>query len=209
MILQTVNPELAKEWNYEKNGELTPENVVVGSVKKVWWKCKEGHEWQASLNARSRTGCPYCVNRRIVKGYNDLATTNSLLLEEWDFEKNNAEGISPYSISSGSGKKVYWLCKKGHSYLQAICNRSKRVGCPYCAGKKVLQGYNDLTTTNPQLAMEWNYEKNGELTPEKISAGSGKKVWWKCKEGHEWSAIVSNRSKGFGCPVCGGRYANQ
>jgi len=52
------------------------------------------------------------------------------------------------------------------------------------------------------LANEWNYEKNNSLTPMDITPNSGKKVWWKCKKGHEWQATVANRNRGSGCPVC-------
>ena len=70
---------------------------------------------------------------------------------------------------------------------------------------KLVKGVNDLETLNPTLAEEWNYEKNGTLTPDQVTAGSNKKVWWKCKFGHEWEAIVGSRSKGHGCPFCSGR----
>ena len=57
---------------------------------------------------------------------------------------------------------------------------------------------------NAQLMVEWNWEKNNELNfkPETLTLGSGKKVWWKCSKGHEWQAIIANRSKGSGCPEC-------
>ena len=59
-----------------------------------------------------------------------------------------------------------------------------------------------MQTINPALAEEWNYEKNTELTPEDVTANSNKKVWWKCSNGHEWQAVIYNRNKGNGCPVC-------
>ena len=59
--LQTVNPTLALEWNYEKNNGLTPAEVTPNSNKKVWWKCSQGHEWQATIAHRNRgSGCPVC-----------------------------------------------------------------------------------------------------------------------------------------------------
>ena len=62
--LQTVNPTLAKEWNYEKNNGLTPEDVLSNSNKKVWWKCRKEHEWQATIDSRNTgIGCPYCSGR--------------------------------------------------------------------------------------------------------------------------------------------------
>ena len=71
------------------------------------------------------------------------------------------------------------------------------------------QDDNDLTTTNPKLASEWNYDKNGDLKPEDFTANSGKKVWWKCAKGHEWQATVGHRNRGRGCPYCAGRKMKQ
>ena len=204
--LETINPTLAKEWNYEKNNELTPTDVLPGSHKKVWWKCYKEHEWQATINDRNNgRGCPYCAGKKISKGYNDLQTLNPNLAKEWNYEKN--DGLTPANVTSGSNKKVWWRCSKGHEWQASIKNRNKGIGCPYCAGQKVLEGYNDLQTVNPALAKEWNYEKNGRLTPSSITANSGQKVWWKCQEKHEWQAVVSDRNKGKGCPYCSGRYA--
>jgi DNA-directed RNA polymerase subunit RPC12/RpoP len=63
--LQTVNPRLAKEWDYEKNNELTPADVSPNSDKKVWWECIKGHKWQAKIGHRNHgSGCPYCSKRR-------------------------------------------------------------------------------------------------------------------------------------------------
>ena len=50
---------------------------------------------------------------------------------------------------------------------------------------KLVVGENDLQTVHPELAKEWDYSKNGELTPEKVTFSSSKKVWWKGKCGHE------------------------
>ena len=63
--LVTHKPYLAKEWNYEKNGDLKPENFTIGSSKKVWWKCSNDHEWEATIAHRSNgRGCPYCSGRK-------------------------------------------------------------------------------------------------------------------------------------------------
>lgn len=72
-------------------------------------------------------------------------------------------------------------------------------------GVKLEKGMNDLPTVNPTLAEEWNYEKNGTLTSDMVTAGSHKKVWWKCDKGHEWEADISSRKRGRGCPFCAGR----
>ena len=62
--LQTINPELAKEWHPTKNGNLTPRDVTQGSGKRAWWICGKGHEWKVAIAHRNNgTGCPYCSGR--------------------------------------------------------------------------------------------------------------------------------------------------
>ncbi len=198
-------PNLILEWNFEKNGCLIPEEIRVNSNKKVWWICNKGHEWEANVSSRTRnkTGCPYCSGNKVLTGFNDLATTNPLVLAEWDYEKNK---ITPQEVSKGSSIKVWWVCSKGHSYSSSIgLHVLRKRGCPYCHGTKVLSGFNDLLSQNPELAKEWNYEKNGTITPDTIGAFSKKKVWWKGECGHEWEASPANRmhSKTIGkCPIC-------
>ena len=328
--LQTVNPTLAREWNYEKNGGLYPYNVLPNSNKKVWWKCAKGHEWQAAISDRNiGGGCPFCQSERHTsfpeyviiyylkkycmdaihlyneKGYeldiylpskkiaieydgniwhkkriqndleknlkcknegiklyrireglpslkdssidyivdkyqkdlgeviqkvlseiiginvdvdlqrdaieienlrehlekeNSLLATNPELAKEWNYERNG--NLKPEHILANSGKKVWWKCNKGHEWQAKISHRNNGIGCPYCSGRYAIKDDNDLVTLNPKLASEWNYEKNGELRPEKFTVNSGEKVWWKCGKGHEWQAIIANRNKGRGCPIC-------
>lgn len=198
------NPRLAKEWNYEKNGNLKPEHVTINSDKKVWWICEKGHEWQAVVKNRNHgSSCPYCSKNRILKGYNDLQTINPKLTKEWNYEKNGY--IKPFDVMPNSNKKVWWICEKGHEWQALISSRNRGSGCPYCAGKKVIKGFNDLKTTNPELAKEWNYKRNIDKTPDNFTACSGQKVWWICEKGHEWQATINNRNNGSGCPYCAGR----
>ena len=199
-----INPQIAGEWNYEKNGRINPKSFFASSNKKVWWKCNLGHEWQATINHRnSGTSCPYCSGKKVLRGYNDLLTTNPILAVEWNYEKNHS--LRPENFTANSNKKVWWKCSKGHEWEADIAHRNSGRGCPYCAGRKILKGNNDLTTINPDLAAEWNYQKNGILMPENFTANSGKKVWWKCHKGHEWQATIDSRNKGTGCPFCSGK----
>ena len=195
--LETLYPEIAKEWNYEKN-------CRVSSGKKVWWKCSKGHEWQIAPRDRTRgSGCPVCAGKKVLEGYNDLATLSPDLAKEWNYERNGWR--LPSEFTKRSGQRVWWKCAKGHEWESTIANRTGGCGCPYCSGKKVLPGYNDLSTVSPDLVKEWNYEKNIGTKPSEYTVGSGKKVWWKCSEGHEWEAIISNRTAhGKGCPYCAG-----
>lgn len=124
------------------------------------------------------------------------------LLNEFDYNKNEKNSLETLTI--GSGKKVWWICKKGHPSYKATChNRTKnKSGCPYCSNLKVYEG-NSLATLSPHIAAEWNYKKNGDLTPTNVTNGTGKKVWWVCRYGHEWEAAVNPRTKkGVGCPEC-------
>lgn len=204
--LSVTHPDLAREWDYDKNAPLNPEIISSGSNKKVWWKCSNGHEWEATVNNRSNgRGCPYCSNHRVLKGYNDLATFNPELAADWDYEKNGS--LTPYDVVYKSSRMIWWKCANGHSWTDSISHRSDGRGCPYCSNHRVLKGFNDLATSNPDLAKEWNYEKNGTLTPYDVVSYSDKKAWWKCSNGHEWEAKISNRSKGKGCPFCSGRLA--
>ena len=199
--LRTVNPSLAKEWNYEKNNGLAPVDVTVNSNKKIWWKCNKGHEWQATISNRNKGyGCPYCSGRCAIKSENDLYTINPSLAKEWDYEKNG--DLKPENFTANSGQKVWWKCSKGHEWQARIADRNRGRGCPYCSGRYAVKGFNDLQTVNPILAKEWNYEKNDNLKPEDFTANSGKKVWWKCSEGHEWQASIDHRNNGTGCPIC-------
>jgi len=199
--LQTLNPTLAKEWHPTKNGALLPTMVRTGSGQKVWWICSKGHEWEADISSRNKgNGCPVCASKKVLEGDNDLQTSNSTLASEWNYEKNN--GLTPADVTANSHKKVWWKCSKGHEWEAIIKTRNNGNGCPVCANKKVLKGYNDLQTINPKLASEWNYEKNIGLSPTELTPKSDKKVWWKCEKGHEWEASVKSRSYGTGCPEC-------
>lgn len=175
--------------------------VAPKAHKKAWWLGSCGHEWEAAISSRTRgIGCPYCSNYRALPGYNDLATTEPKLAQEWNYEKNG--DLKPSDITSGSHKKVWWKCAKGHEWEESVKDRSSRNECPYCSNKRALPGYNDLLTINPEIAKEWNYDRNGELMPDQVLPGTEKKVWWKCSRGHEWAASVYNRNKGAGCPYC-------
>ena len=328
--LATLNPRLTKEWNYEKNESLKPDNFTAGSGKKIWWKCEKGHEWQATIVNRNKgSGCPVCKSERntsfpeyaivyylqkygldVIQSYKklgyeldiyipskkvaieydgyfwhkdkrkkdleknvrcksdgiklyrireDLSSLNDysidyivdknqkdlakviqkvlsdmletnvdvdikrdsieienlreytekeislffsspILVTEWNYEKNGK--LRPENFTANSDKKVWWRCNKGHEWKAIISNRNKGIGCPICSNKAVLQGYNDIPTHNPKLANEWNYEKNGDWKPQNFTSSSGKKVWWKCKKGHEWQATIASRTSGTGCPIC-------
>jgi hypothetical protein len=184
--LSTTHPDLAKEafgWD--------PTTVIAGSGKKFIWKCQKEHLYPARGSKRVRgQGCPYCTNKKVLLGFNDLATTHPDVAKE-------ADGWDPTTVTIGSGKERSWKCVFMHTWTSSINGRGRGRGCPVCANQKVLKGFNDLATINPELAVEafgWD--------PTTVISGSNKKLEWKCSFGHTWEAAPSTRKKGFGCAVC-------
>jgi Zn finger protein HypA/HybF involved in hydrogenase expression len=185
--LATTHPDVAAEadgWD--------PTATTSGSNKKFNWRCSVGHVWISSPHSRKGKGCGICSGKKVLAGFNDLVTTHPAIALE-------ACGWDPSAVTAGSNKKVGWKCEQGHTWNASVKNRSWGTGCPICSGNQVLIGYNDLATTHPELASQadgWD--------PSAVTAGSNKKVGWKCKFGHTWSTRVSSRSKGSGCPICSG-----
>ena len=213
--LRTTHPQIAAEWHPTKNGNLTPEMVSKGSEKKVWWKCSKcGYEWNTMIYHRSiGHGCPQCMSKKqrtdrintYIKKRGSLAERYPDVSQEWHPERNGE--LTPSQVTSGSGRKVWWLCPKCNMpYEATVANVVKGHKCPYCSGRRFIPGIGDFGTTHPKEALEWHPTKNDDLTPQMVSKGSEKKVWWKCSKcGYEWQAIIYSRAAGHGCPMCGKR----
>ena len=159
-------PEIAKEWS-ERNLPLTPDQVTAFKNIKVWWKCHLGHEWNTLISTRAGgSQCPYCSGIKLLKGFNDLKTKYPSLAAEWS-EKNLP--LTPDAVNEKSTKNVWWKCRTcGYEWKAVVKARVKGGMCPVCAERAVLQGYNDLGTTDPHLLSEWDYEKNSKWTPSNV-----------------------------------------
>ena len=206
--LKTVAPAAAVRWDPELNGRDTPDRVSAGSSRQAWWRCVKGHFWRSPIRFQSggERGCPYCMGMKAWYGFNDLETVAPELAAQWDSEKNKE--LTPRQVTAFSNKKAWWRCPRNHSFQAAISARSRGTGCPYCANKKVLAGYNDLATRFPELGRQWHPTLNGDLVPERIVYGSCRKVWWQCENGHVWKTSAYKRTKKerpTGCPVCAGK----
>jgi len=103
-----------------------------------------------------------------------LACKYPEIAKELDIEKN---GFTAFEVMPGSHKKVWWRCKKGHSYEAMVYHRTYGTGCPYCSNTKILVGYNDLATTDPELALELDCEASGFKATD-VMRGSGRPAWW-------------------------------
>ena len=118
--LSTTNPHLAKEWHSVRNNGISPYDVTQGSHKKVWWKCENGHEWEATVNNRTKgSECPYCSNKKVLKGFNDIATTH------------------PHYV------KYFANIEDSHTHTHSS-NKKVSLKCPDCGNIKVMQ-LNTLT----------------------------------------------------------------
>ena len=187
--LATTHPDIAKEadgWD--------PTQVFAGTHLKLAWKCTKGHKWLAIGSNRTglKSGCPICTNKVVQKGFNDLQTTNPKIASE-------ADGWDPSTVTEGSKSKQAWKCHLGHKWIAVVSSRAVNGrGCPYCTNNKVLPGFNDLATKFPELAKQavgWD--------PSNYLPGTRTKMLWRCENGHEWKAVITNRSSSSaGCPTC-------
>lgn len=149
---------LLDQWDTERNGADTPRTVSYGSQRKIWWRCEKGHTWQAPVYSRTGgAGCPYCAGRRVGQG-NDLASLYPALAAQWDLRKNAPR--KPSDVLAGSHSPAWWLCEKGHSWQASVNSRLSGCGCPVCAGRLVVPGENSLADAAPELAAQWDTERN-------------------------------------------------
>lgn len=182
-------------------------NDYKGNSVKLKWKCfKDGcreifeSTWADVFSGK---GCGICAGKQIGL-FNCLATKNQELASEWHPTKNST--LTPYNVTIGYEKTdIWWQCKTNlkHEWKATILSRHNlKNGCPYCSGRYPTEE-NNLLVNNPELCLEWNFNKNKKL-PKEYCPNSGKKVWWKCKDcGHEWEAVIGDRNNNQrGCPEC-------
>ena len=187
--LKTKFPEIAAEaygWD--------PSIFAAGTAQKMDWKCNRGHLYRSNILDRTSgaCGCPFCSGQQVLAGFNDLQTKFPDIAAEaykWD----------PSTVVAGTDQKKDWKCIVGHLYHSTVRGRTTNgKGCPVCSGHQVLAGFNYIQNKFPDIAAEaygWD--------PETVTAASGHKKDWKCKEGHVYSSTIDNRTVGGnGCPVC-------
>ena len=184
-------PLLVEEWNYDKNGDLRPEDLSYGSEKMVWWTCKKcGYEWKTPLYYRTTKKSNNCFN------CNSLLSKDPELSLEWNYKKNG--NILPQGVHFMGSDKVWWKCKIcSHEWMAQIYQRTtpkRKTGCPKCKRKRTNK-INSLAVLNPNLSREWNHRKNHGLTPHDFTVNSHKMVWWICNVcGYEWQEVINNRN---------------
>ena len=123
--LLSLCPDIAKDaylWD--------PSQYCFKSSQKKEWKCQYGHIWSARIKCRvnDNSGCPICSGRKVLAGFNDLATLNPLLASQ-------SYGWDPCTVRPGSKSRREWQCSCGHVFQAPVCNRTKKIdptGCPEC-----------------------------------------------------------------------------
>jgi hypothetical protein len=197
--LFVISPDLCRSWHPTKNGDLTPDQVFPYDSRKVWWRCELGHEWQTPVKQRTGgSGCHSCAHTRLKPG-ESLGDRNPSFLNQWHPTKNKT--ISPKMLMPNSHQKVWWRCENNHDWKMDPGHRCRGQGCPYCAKKKIANG-DSLADRCPELAELWHPTKNGSLSTHNLLPGSGRSVWWQCKNGHEWKQQVKKVIHNKGCLYC-------
>lgn len=199
--LAVLRADLAAEWHPYRNDTLSPADVLPASGRRVWWQCHCGREWAAVIAARTAgTGCPTCADS--TRRGEPLIRARPELVDQWDAVRN---GPLDATTMAGSHRSVWWRCEQGHRWSARIQTRVRhRSACPYCSGRRPTTE-TSLAAVRPDVASEWHPDRNGDLAATDVLPGSRRRVWWRCRAGHEWDAVVSARARGTGCPFCSGR----
>ncbi len=191
--LKTLFPDIAEQAN-----GWDPETVTSGSSKRQSWVCKFGHTWEIAPKRRTNRGdgCPTCIGKTVLPGFNDLKSQRPDISIE-------ADGWDPETVTLSSGRIMSWKCQLGHQWSARVADRTYKggTGCPICSGHIVLRGFNDLASKHPRIAAEafgWN--------PAAFTPGSSEKKLWKCSLGHIWESVIQSRTtQNTNCLVCGNR----
>jgi len=222
--LAVTAPEVAATWHPTRNETLTPATVLPKSGRAVWWLCPAGHEWRTSVYARvsHRSGCPYCARQRATDE-TSLVQRYPTVAAEWHPTRNGNR--TPETTTFGSRIGVFWVCSScGYEWRATPHSRTVRgTGCRECAWSTTRISHVPLTVTHPEIAAQWHPTRNEEATPDQITYGSGRRVWWQCSRGHSWRTTVNARTTppgrqasgnerataptGSGCPYCAGTRA--
>ena len=206
-------------WDIRKVSDISPSKLIVGDlarkhrfwIREIWLtiKCFNIILTPRDQFRLQRTGYTFLhpspwlfINSLLISRSNRLNIMPKAsqeynfyilkpsLVKEWHPTKNVE--IKPYDVTPGSGKKVWWICQKGHEWQAVIYSRSRGSGCPYCNKLKSADD-GSLVVSNSSLRLEWHPTANGKLTPLSLALNYPEKVWWICREGHEWKATVKVR----------------
>ncbi|WP_374205444.1 zinc-ribbon domain-containing protein [Microbacterium sp. C5A9] len=199
-----THPRLSAEFDRRRNTGLTPETVSASTTVVLWWRCARKHRWEASGKRRVEGGghCLVCTNRRVVVGENDMATTHPELAAQLDPVLNFP--VTAHNIVAGTAKRLVWRCERNpkHVWEATGQQRTRGRGCSGCSGRHVLAGMNDMATTHPVIAADFDERNNGSLKPQNLLATTSKSLHWVCVRGHRARESGRVRTARGGCKEC-------
>lgn len=203
----TLLPHLVDKFHPTKNGNVLLTAIGKSYATKLWWIPECGHEVESLIaNCVVKIPCSICNGKKVLVGFNDIATTHPDIAALWHPTNNLPDTIR--TVTAGSKTKRWWICSEGHEDFALPNNVIAKHGrCSYCAGNKLTIGVNDFQTLYPKIANEWHPTLNDNVLPHMIAAGSQKKYWWKCSTCEQsWESSPDSRGKRKnGCPVCAGQ----
>jgi len=207
--LEEARPDLVAELDPDRNPGVDPAALTPGSARRLWWRCPGGHVWEAPVYRRTRgAGCPVCAGRY----HQPITVTHPDLVAQLHPADN--PGLDPATVTAGSRRRLWWRCPRGHPWQAEVAHRTGGSGCPECARREsrrraweATAGRPTLRESHPDLAAQLDPVRNPGLRLDRLTAGSGRRLWWRCPHGHPWQATVTSRVQGAGCPVCSGHRA--
>lgn len=201
--------QILSEWDEGANPGLSPQDVIYSRQRfPIHWKCQKANDHRWTSNAYDRTvdgyDCPFCSGRR-------PSSTNNLALLFPDLaarlHKTLNGSIDPSTLSPTTHETFWWQCPVAddHVWKASVNTMKGGLRCGFCAGKKASSS-NSLALGFPEIADEFDLQKNSPLTPKDVTSGSGKRYWWRCSANpeHSWQAQASARTGKLktGCPEC-------
>lgn len=171
------------------------DETKIRTKDRLKWECSKcGHIWSTHVENRTRleTGCPKCSKRSMwVKRYGSLvakkgsvADLGSNALDFWVDERD------PSLIPPSSHSIVKLKCPNGHKFEKSVREFVKRPECSKC-----LLEHESLLARFPRIIEIWSDEN--DLGPESYKPGSGKSVFWKCRNGHSSFSSIKNKLRGI------------
>jgi len=146
------------------------------------WECKEGHQWNESVNhIRRGVWCPSCAGNK----KKDLGWC-----QEFARNKNGKCLSVEYKNSK---EPMLWECEKGHQWITIVGSIVRGSWCPDCSGNKTkdLSWCKELAANRAGKCLSVEYKNSHEC------------MLWECKEGHQWRTNANSIQRGTWCMICG------
>ncbi|MDI3467797.1 MAG: hypothetical protein OJF50_006618 [Nitrospira sp.] len=190
--LSQRRPDLLAQWDAQQNAGMCLDDYTADSLYRAWWICPRQHHWQATIRSRcrKRSGCRRCTLADRLRhdrsfDHRRLSRRSPTLAAGWHPTRNGL--LTPDDITFSSRVRVWWICPNVPTHVwNTTVNNRQRSGCPYCAGRYTVgfrprkRETRPLAKTHEKLAKLWHPTLNGPLTPEDVTAGSKRVVWWMC-----------------------------